>query len=188
MVQSIPKHVRKELSSIQRHITDTAFHRVSPRGGDRAPRRTVLILSGVRDESLTCLLWKFIVPGRGFSRVSPCTAPGPLGRGRRPEAGRGGGNEEGPAEFRPVREGACPLPGPHPPRRFPPQSIARGRARRSNRVWQTGFLHPARRSSTVEPVAGQTWPYGVSDSYGIPREIREGGRRKRVTTPSRTSA
>ena len=130
------------------------------------PRRTVLI--PVREYEMRARPvrsgWSR-VPGhaRAVSPwVSPYTAPAPGGRGRRPEAGRGGGNEEGPAEFRPVREGACPLPGPHPPRRFSPRSIARGRARRSNRVWQTGFLHPARRSSTVEPVAGQTWPYEVS--------------------------
>jgi len=43
MVQGILAHVRKEVSKSQRHITDTACHRVSPRGGGtgrgRAPIR-----------------------------------------------------------------------------------------------------------------------------------------------------
>jgi hypothetical protein len=44
---------------------------------------------GVRDESLTCSLREVIMPGQGFSRVSPYTAPTPLGRGR--SAGEPGG-------------------------------------------------------------------------------------------------
>ena len=49
-------------------------------------------------------------PGRGFPRVSPHTAPAPEGRGRRPEAGWGGGCEEGSTSSAACGEGASPLP------------------------------------------------------------------------------
>ena len=80
------------------------------------PRRTVLI--PVREYEMRARPvrsgWSR-VPGhaRAVSPwVSPYTAPAPGGRGRRPEAGRGGGNEEGPTSSVLCGEGAGPLSGP----------------------------------------------------------------------------
>ena len=57
-------------------------------------------------------------PGQGLPPgISPGTAPAPVGQG--------GGNEEGPTCSAACGEGACPLPDPHPPRRFPPRSPVR---------------------------------------------------------------
>jgi len=55
------------------------------------------------------------LPGHGFPRDIAMTALAPgRGRGRSAQRGRGGGYEEGYYEFRRLRGGGDPLPGPHP--------------------------------------------------------------------------
>ena len=65
-------------------------------------------------------------PGQFFPQVSQRYCPRPAGRGRSAERGRGGGYGEGSASSAACGVGASPLPGPHPPRRCPPRSTARG--------------------------------------------------------------
>jgi hypothetical protein len=80
---------------------------------------------GAIGESPTGSHQKFIVPGQGLPRAIASHCPRPLrGRGRRPEAGRGGGYEEGSTSSAAWGGGARPLPGPHPPGRCPPRSTA----------------------------------------------------------------
>jgi hypothetical protein len=70
---------------------------------------------GAISESPTGSHQKFIVPGQGLPLGIASHCPRPLrGRGRRPEAGRGGGYEEGPTGSAACGEGARPLSCPHP--------------------------------------------------------------------------
>jgi hypothetical protein len=75
-----------------------------------------------------------VTPGQFSPGISPGTAPAPVRRGRRPEAGRGGGFAVSP----PVGRGRAPSPV--PPKAIPTTVHCQGRAR-GNPPYRDGDEH-----------------------------------------------